>query len=307
MTSGPKKRPKAKRQPADNRLPNFWLNKSPGRRVKRLSLRFSLSRRLLITLRQFRTSPQKRSTRTKQLVIKTRFLSVRELAISVSSTKARAKKRAAHQSSAKLFRTPPRVALPTIFIILGVAGAIYFAQNLHHPANLNLAHSTKSVVLSEATPQKPSVKILSGSMPVHLRIPSIAVDTDITTMGLGADGEIQMPERYDIAAWYTGSPTPGQLGPAIIAGHVDNYQGSGVFFRLRELQVGDTIEIDRSDGSTATFKVVLMKEYSKDNFPTADVYGNISYAGVRVITCGGTFSNVTYNYSDNIVAYGALE
>jgi len=145
------------------------------------------------------------------------------------------------------------------------------------------------------------------SQPVHLKIPSIGVDTDLTTMGLAPDGSLQMPVRYDIAAWYFGSPTPGQLGPAIIAGHVDNYKGIGVFFYLKELQVGASIEVDRADGSTATFKVTQMSEYPRDSFPTQAVYGNINYAGIRLITCGGTFSYQNYEYSDNIVAYGILQ
>jgi len=37
------------------------------------------------------------------------------------------------------------------------------------------------------------------------------------------------------AGWYTGAPTPGELGPAIITGHVDWGGHPGVFFNLRNL------------------------------------------------------------------------
>jgi sortase (surface protein transpeptidase) len=116
-----------------------------------------------------------------------------------------------------------------------------------------------------------------------------------------------MPERYDITAWYTGSPTPGELGPAIIAGHVDSFKGTGIFFRLRELQPGDTVSVSRVDGTTATFKITSLEQYPKNSFPTQKVYGNITYAGIRLITCGGAFDSQTYEYTDNIVAYGELQ
>jgi sortase (surface protein transpeptidase) len=146
------------------------------------------------------------------------------------------------------------------------------------------------------------------SIPQQIRIPSIGVNASIVSVGLNQQGAIAMPDSVDVGAWYNGSPTPGELGPAIIAGHVDNYyKGVGAFFRLRETQVGDMIYIDRADGTTATFKVADIKQVPQANFPTQEVFGNINYAGLRVITCGGAFNNQTYEYEDNIVVFGILQ
>ena len=50
-------------------------------------------------------------------------------------------------------------------------------------------------------------------------------------LGLRADGSMEVPPGGFPAGWYTGGPTPGELGPAIIAGHVD-WNGPGVFYNL---------------------------------------------------------------------------
>jgi sortase (surface protein transpeptidase) len=116
-----------------------------------------------------------------------------------------------------------------------------------------------------------------------------------------------MPDGFDFAGWYQYGPTPGELGPAVVVGHVDSTQGIAIFWRLRELLPGDEIYIDRQDGTTATLKVDDIQQYSQDQFPTDKVYGNIDHAGLRLITCGGTFSTVTHHYSDNTVVYASLE
>ena len=112
-----------------------------------------------------------------------------------------------------------------------------------------------------------------------------------------------MPERYDIAAWYDGSPTPGERGPSVIVGHVDTYRGPAVFFYLKELQPGQKLYIDREDGSRVTFKVDRMILVDQDAFPTQEVYGNIDYAGLRLITCGGAFNPATGHYLQNTVIF----
>lgn len=43
--------------------------------------------------------------------------------------------------------------------------------------------------------------------------------------------------------------------------------------------------------------------YSKDDFPTDQVYGETPEPTLRLITCGGSFDEVTGRYGDNVVAY----
>jgi sortase (surface protein transpeptidase) len=139
--------------------------------------------------------------------------------------------------------------------------------------------------------------------PVSLTIPVIGVDTKLITLGLAADGTLQVPSSTAIAGWYTGSPRPGAIGSAIIVGHIDNYKGPGVFWRLNTLQRGDRVYVRRADGTLAVFRVTLVQTYLKDHFPSESVYGPTPDAELRLITCGGAFDYATHHYLSNIVVY----
>jgi sortase (surface protein transpeptidase) len=112
-----------------------------------------------------------------------------------------------------------------------------------------------------------------------------------------------VPATTSVAGWYTRSPRPGAVGPAIILGHIDSDQGPGVFFRLAGLRPGDPIYIRRSDGSTVEFWVTAVQSYLKARFPTQAVYGPTPDAELRLITCGGAFDAATSHYLGNVVVY----
>ncbi len=146
---------------------------------------------------------------------------------------------------------------------------------------------------------------LARSTPIRLSIPEIGVDSALMDLGLLADGSLQVPPSGFPAGWYTGGPTPGELGPAVIAGHID-WHGPGVFFKLHTLKPGDQVMVRRADGSQPTFRISRVARYPKDRFPTSLVYGNLDHAGLRLVTCGGSFNSQTGHYRDNIVVYADL-
>ena len=149
--------------------------------------------------------------------------------------------------------------------------------------------------------------VLAGSNPVSLQIPKINVDTEFEApLGLFPDGEIEVPDSYTAVGWYENSPTPGELGPAIILGHVDSIAGPAVFYSLGQLEVGDDIYVGRKDGSVAHFQVTLLERYEQVEFPVEKVYGDIDHAGLRLITCSGIFSRGSQRYSHNLVVYAKL-
>jgi sortase (surface protein transpeptidase) len=162
------------------------------------------------------------------------------------------------------------------------------------------AFPTPTAPIVAASQPGPAAPVAS---PASLTIPRIGVSTKLITLGITAQGEVQVPGATTVAGWYTHSPRPGAVGPAIILGHVDSTQGPGVFYRLPELQPGDQIDVRRSDGSVVTFDVTAVQTYAKDQFPTQDVYGPVPDAEVRLITCGGAFDSATSHYLSNIVVY----
>ena len=147
---------------------------------------------------------------------------------------------------------------------------------------------------------------MAGSAPVGLAIPRIGVHVDnFEDLGLADDGTIEVPHDPSAPGWFTPGPSPGQLGPAVIAGHVDSTTGPAVFYRLGELRPGDRIEVTRADGSTAVFRVDKVETYEKTAFPTRAVYGTTRHAELRLITCSGEYDRET-GYLSNTVAYAHL-
>lgn len=150
---------------------------------------------------------------------------------------------------------------------------------------------------------------LASSRPVSLSIPAIDLSTPLSEVGLNADGTIAVPPLLATPsepAWYRYSPAPGTLGPAVIVGHVDNYRGPAVFFRLGALRPGDRIDVGLEDGVNAVFVVDGVREYAKKRFPSAAVYGRTRFAALRLITCGGPFDTTTRSYLDNVVVFASL-
>jgi hypothetical protein len=150
---------------------------------------------------------------------------------------------------------------------------------------------------------------LGRSVPVSVSIPQIGVRSRLLSLGLNPDGSIAVPSlatSADEAAWYKYSVTPGQVGAAVIEGHVDSYQGPAVFYRLGALRPGNQIDVTLADGITAVFRVTGVREYAKDKYPAEMIYGPTGYAALRLITCGGDYDLATHHYLSSVVVFAVL-
>lgn len=228
-----------------------------------------------------------------------------------------------HEQHGRAVRLPA-VALAVLLVLAGaIALTIGIRAQKHAPqppasaaipysSSPSSTASTPSVTTS-APAARPSAAttgpILAASTPTRLDIPAIGVSSELLQLGLNPDRTVEVPPlgRDSRAGWYKYSPTPGQLGPAVLLGHVDSAEyGPGVFFKLGALRPGDTLTVTRADHTAAVFRVDRVVSYPKDHFPTLAVYGNTDHAALRLITCGGKFDLSTHNYESNIVAYASL-
>jgi sortase (surface protein transpeptidase) len=138
--------------------------------------------------------------------------------------------------------------------------------------------------------------------PLRIVIPSISVSADIEPLHRADDGTLATPANWNDAGWYADGVAPGDPGPAVIIGHLDSARaGPAVFFRLPELQNGDAVLVQDSDGTTQRFLVDSTRRVAKAQFPTEDVYGPTPLAELRLITCTGSFDHATGNYLDNLL------
>ncbi|WP_086848323.1 class F sortase [Amycolatopsis kentuckyensis] len=170
------------------------------------------------------------------------------------------------------------------------------------PAATNPA-GTASVAHTSAT----TADGLPAAKPASLTIPAIGVRAgEIEDLGLTPDGALEVPGDATTVGWFTGAPSPGETGPAVLAAHVDYRHVPGAFSRLKELRPGEQARVGRADGRIAVFTVYRVDRYPKATFPTDQVYGDTPDPELRLITCGGAFDRSSGNYLDNVVAYARL-
>lgn len=152
-----------------------------------------------------------------------------------------------------------------------------------------------------------AVDPLDRAEPVHLRVSRVGIDTGVIPLGLNADRTMQTPPPTtdDPAGWYRNLASPGEIGPAVIVGHLDTATEPGVFFNLGAMRPGDTVEVARSDGSIAVFSVDSVARFAQADFPTVAVYGATDAPSLRLITCAGQFSEVD-GYADSLIVFASL-
>ncbi|MFI6268589.1 class F sortase [Micromonospora zamorensis] len=158
----------------------------------------------------------------------------------------------------------------------------------------------------------PSVPVTVGELPadaaivppVRLVIPGIDVTATVNAVGINErTNEFEVPPSVDQIGWYRYGPgLETDAGSVVIAGHVDSAkQGKGAFFRLRELDQGDTLTATGSDGEARQYRVVAREEYAKTKIPLDRYFARDGKPRLTLITCGGPFDAKARKYRDNIV------
>ncbi|MFJ4830808.1 sortase domain-bontaining protein [Streptomyces sp. NPDC088747] len=100
--------------------------------------------------------------------------------------------------------------------------------------------------------------------PAKVSIPSLGISAPLMRLGLQADGTVEVPppDRGMTAGWYTGGPTPGAAGPAVIIGHNSTRYGRAVFHDLRHIAKGADITVTDVLGKATHFSVTRTQSVS---------------------------------------------
>lgn len=143
--------------------------------------------------------------------------------------------------------------------------------------------------------------------PARIRIPSIAVDAAIEALSLTAQQHIAVPTAWDRVGWYREGYRPGELGRAILSGHLDDDAGRpAVFSRLGDLQEGAVVDIDYADGSRLTFVVEDQRLVDVDAVDAATweaIFGASPRPMLSLITCDGVWDPGLRTYSQRRVVF----
>lgn len=138
--------------------------------------------------------------------------------------------------------------------------------------------------------------------PVRLLIAALGIDAPIQAVGV-TGGEMEVPPRADLVAWYRFGPVPGAPGSAVLAAHVSWGGERGAFYHLRDLPRGAEVEVRFADGSVRRFRSVALASYDKSDLPVERIFERRGEPVLTLITCGGAFNQSLHSFEQNVVAY----
>jgi hypothetical protein len=188
-----------------------------------------------------------------------------------------------------------------VLLVVAVGCTTWGLSQHQHPLAPPVA--APAPVSTTPVPTVAAVAVVAYSVPVSLKVPAISLSVSLSTLGLNPDGTVQVPDNDTEPGWFRLGPSPGQIGSAVILGHVDTTKGPGIFFQLRSLQAGDQVQVGLTDGAVATFAVTSVMQYTKTQFPARQVYASQGTSELQLVTCGGAFDSQTGHYLSNIVVY----
>ncbi|WP_229787730.1 class F sortase [Actinokineospora fastidiosa] len=146
------------------------------------------------------------------------------------------------------------------------------------------------------------------AVPAEVRFPRLGISSSLVHLGLQPDGHVEVPplRTPGQAGWYALGARPGEVGAAVILGHVNAYRRAGVFLRLAEARPGDEIVVTTEERESLRFVVREVETVAKDRFPSTRVYGPTKRPELRLVTCGGAFDPANGRYLSNVIVYAVL-
>lgn len=152
------------------------------------------------------------------------------------------------------------------------------------------------------------VSIVTPAAPDRLIVPKIGVDASVQSVGLSwtGNGNLGVPTNFTDVAWYNQGPFPGAPGTAVIDGHLDGRNvPEAVFYRLGQLQPGDTVYVKERNGDVISFVVTGVKHYPYNTPDTSAIFTSAGMPGsyLNLITCAGDWLPSKRLYNERVVVF----
>jgi sortase A len=152
----------------------------------------------------------------------------------------------------------------------------------------------------------PIAEIRPG-IPMKLRIPAVDLEANIEQVGKTKTGAMANPSDWWTTGWYKYGSRPGEIGSAVIAGHLDTETAEAVFWDLQKLKAGDAIEVIDEHETVRTFIVERIAEYDEDKAPLQELFASNDAARLNLITCAGNWKKNSGEYDKRLVVYAKLQ
>jgi len=162
--------------------------------------------------------------------------------------------------------------------------------------------------IKAATPTVPPVRAYMKN-PVRLVIPAIGINAFVESVGTQSNADLATPTQnpWEDVGWYNLGPHPGERGSAVIDGHLDRPGGyPAVFWRLRDIHVGNDVLVTNIAGKTLHFRVTRIALYTPQEAPIQDIFGNWGGIYLNLITCAGDWIPSEHQTTLRLVVYTSL-
>jgi sortase (surface protein transpeptidase) len=182
--------------------------------------------------------------------------------------------------------------------------AVFFSPDTGYLAMLAPVTQSLASIGIGATHNNP----LPPYEPARLKIPSIKVSAKIQNVGEGKSGNMAVPSNFTDVGWYRSGTVPGEVGSAVMDGHVDNALAlPGVFKHLGELEIGDEVDVVNNEGKTLHFRVTGVDTYEESAAPISQIFSSTDgLAHLNLITCTGDWIQEDKSYNERLVVYTTL-
>ncbi len=204
------------------------------------------------------------------------------------------------------------VRLPLWLIVLTLALALGGCGHLP-TLETGTAHTLSSHAASTPTVEAPIVHpvgtVGASTAPARLLIPAIGINASVESLGILPNGDLATPTHspWEDVGWYDSGPRPGERGSAVIDGHLDRPGGyPAIFWRLRDLHVGDDVWVINTNGTRKHFHVTRIAFYPPQQAPIQDIFGNRSGKYLNLITCAGDWIPSEHQTTLRLVVYTTL-
>jgi hypothetical protein len=148
------------------------------------------------------------------------------------------------------------------------------------------------------------VRVPAG-WPKQLDIPRFGIQAHVESLALNTNQDAQAPYHWNDVAWYNRSPRPGEVGRAVVYGHLDSVCCPAVFYHLRDAKKGDTVRVLYKSGKPLTFRILWTASYVNSKLPDKFMYAATRERGLVMVTCTGVF-RPGLGYDHKFIAYARL-
>lgn len=140
--------------------------------------------------------------------------------------------------------------------------------------------------------------------PIEFLIQRLGIVAHIESVGISGDGAMAVPTKAQDVGWYELGTNPGDIGSAVLAGHVNWDDGQdAVFTRLHELVAGDLVQVKNSLGVTKTFIVYDIKTYLVDDDTHQVFSSSDGQRNLNLITCSGVWDTLLETHKSRLVVF----